>query len=59
MGNCSFCGKSAGLLRSMHIACEDINVKGYKEMVKLAAQAASKPDCPSEPQGEPVEPLEG
>ena len=44
MGNCSFCGKSAGLLRSMHIACEDINVKGYKEMVKLAAQAASKPD---------------
>ena len=51
MGNCSFCGKSAGLLRSRHKACEDINASGYKEMVKLAAQAASKPDCPSRASG--------
>lgn len=44
MGYCRFCGKSAGMLRSMHRECESKRATGYREMVKLAAQAASRPD---------------
>ena len=44
MANCSFCGKSAGLFRRKHNACEDLAAAGYRKMVRLTAQAVIQPD---------------
>ena len=44
MGDCFYCGESAGLLRSKHQECEYKNADGYRQMVRAAARAASNPE---------------
>lgn len=44
MGYCAYCGKSAGLLRSKHKSCEERGIAGYRKMVEIATQAASRSD---------------
>lgn len=41
MGNCSFCGKPAGLLRKQHPECAAIRDAGWAEMVEISKQAAA------------------
>ncbi len=41
MGNCSFCGREAGIFRGKHKECEAANIAGWREMVELAAQAVN------------------
>ena len=40
MGTCVYCGKPAGLLRSMHRECAEKRNQGWAEMVRLAKVAA-------------------
>ena len=39
MGNCLYCGTSAGFLRKEHAECRQKNEQGRKDMVALAAEA--------------------
>ena len=44
MGNCKYCGESAGFLRRTHKECQNIHREGREEMVAMVAQAAAGPD---------------
>lgn len=39
MGNCIFCGKPAGFLRSMHTACEQLRTKGEEQITTEVLRA--------------------
>ena len=41
MGDCRYCGKKAGLLRSAHRECREARDAGWSEMVDEAARAAA------------------
>ncbi len=41
MGDCRYCGKKAGLLRSAHRECREASDAGWSEMVDEAARAAA------------------
>ncbi|MDE2900503.1 MAG: hypothetical protein OXN15_05690 [Chloroflexota bacterium] len=40
MGDCKYCGKSAGFLRGKHRECDEVYKTGWLEMVERARQAA-------------------
>ena len=44
MGDCVYCGRSAGFLRSKHGECEAINQDGWTEMVEIATESAGTGD---------------
>ena len=46
MGNCKFCGKSAGFLRSEHSECRNTHEKGKLRIIHLIAGAAVQDDLP-------------
>ena len=41
MGDCRFCGKSAGFLRKEHKACADAHEEGLERIGKVCVEAAS------------------
>ena len=44
MGQCSYCGGNAGFFRSQHKACRSRYSYGFRQMVDLAAEAATRDD---------------
>ena len=40
-GQCKYCGKQVGLFERRHSECQQAHQAGWKEMVSLAAQAAT------------------
>ncbi len=40
-GQCKYCGKQVGLFERRHSECQQAYQAGWKEMVSLAAQAAT------------------
>ena len=40
MGDCRFCGKSAGFLRKEHKACADAHEQGLESIRKVCVEAA-------------------
>ena len=44
MGNCRYCGRSAGWFRSSHRQCADAYRQGLAQMVDLVAAASGQPD---------------
>ena len=44
VGDCRYCGRSAGWFRTSHPRCRDAHRSGLARMVDLAAQAAERPE---------------
>ena len=44
MGDCKYCGKSAGFLRSKHRECDEAHKAGWQQIVGLVSQAATTID---------------
>ena len=44
MGQCRYCGESAGIFRNQHKACGSRHSYGFQQMVDMAAEAATRSD---------------